>query len=109
MRLLGFIEHTAWHYHKVEFLDGVTAAPYRLRIFNLALAGLLVGVVGTFLRKIFGTRGSDSEKAIWFDFGRIPFVPTICKSILAIISVGLGTSLAANHRSNKPAGRSHRS
>jgi H+/Cl- antiporter ClcA len=93
MRLLGFIEHTAWHCQKMEFLDGVTAATWRLRIFNLALAGLWVGVAGAFLRKIFGSQGSDSEGAIWFHFGRIPFLATMCKAVLAIVSVGLGTSL----------------
>jgi len=94
MRLLFFVEHTAWHYHSpLHFLDGVSASSAGTRVFNLALAGILVGVVGTLLHLIFGNSGGDVEGAIWFRFGRIPFVATISKAVLAIVNVGLGTSL----------------
>jgi CIC family chloride channel protein len=93
MRLLHLVEQTAWHYQKMEFLAGVAASSHGLRIWNLALAGALVGVVGTCLQKMFGSSGGDSEGAIWFHFGQVPFLSTMCKAVLAIVTVGLGTSL----------------
>ena len=93
MRLLFFVEHAAWHFYQGDFLSAVCTASSKLRILNLLLAGILVGTVGGILRMIFGKAGGDAEGAVWYRSGRIPLLATFCKAVLAIISVGLGTSL----------------
>jgi H+/Cl- antiporter ClcA len=93
MRLLYFVEHTAWSYNSAHvFLYAVTRASAARRICNLALAGILVGLVGALLRWLFKP-GPDLETAIWFRSGQIPLVSTLTKAVLAIVSVGLGTCL----------------
>ena len=94
MRLLFLVEHLAWHYHAGEhFLQGVSASTDLRRVLNLLLAGLLAGGVGALLKRIFGKAGSDVEGAIWLRQGHVPFIATMSKALLAIVTVGLGTSL----------------
>jgi H+/Cl- antiporter ClcA len=94
MRLLYFVEHTAWSYHTgTVFLQAVSLASNSRRVLNLFLAGVVVGVAGSALRLLFGSAGGDVDGAIWSRFGRVPFAPTVSKSIVSIVAVGLGMSL----------------
>jgi CIC family chloride channel protein len=94
MRLLQLVEHTAWSYAKpMVFLQAVSRAPASRRVLNLLLAGVVVGVAGSLLRRVFASAGGDVDGAIWARFGKVPFIPTIAKAVVSIVAVGLGMSL----------------
>jgi H+/Cl- antiporter ClcA len=94
MQLLFLVEHTAWSYQTpIVFLQAVSRASASRRVLNLLLAGIVVGVAGSLLRRAFGSAGGDVDGAIWARFGKMEFVPTIAKAIVSIIAVGLGMSL----------------
>lgn len=94
MQLLYLVEHSAWSYHRPEvFLQAVSRASPRRILVNLALAGALVGVAAAVFRRFFGHAGGDADGAIWFRSGRIEFLPAVCRALVSIVSVGMGTSL----------------
>jgi chloride channel protein, CIC family len=92
MQLLKAVEQFAWDYDSGTLLEGAAHAPAYRHLIVLLAAGLLVGLGGPLIRKIFGAPG-DAEAAIWFRSGRMPMLATLVKSVHSIIAVGMGTSL----------------
>ena len=92
MRLLQFVEHVAWDYDTGTLLDGVSRASASRHVLILLAAGILVGIGGVMIRKVFGRPG-ESEASIWFASGHIPTVSTLAQAIQSMVTVGMGTSL----------------
>lgn len=93
MKLLGAVQHLGWSYHAGPFLDAVTASSAGRRVLLLALAGLLVGIGRWLLQLTTGGHAGELSQAIWFRSGRIPPLPTLAKSVLSIVAVGLGAAV----------------
>ncbi len=92
MKLLRFVEHTAWNYDSGSLVEAASqVSPWRHMVVLLS-AGLLVGVVGFAIRKTLGPPG-DADASIWFYSGRIPTLSTLAQSVLSIVTVGMGVSL----------------
>ena len=92
MKLLRFVEHTAWNYDTGSLVEAASQdSPWRHMVVLLS-AGLLVGVLGAAIRKTLGQPG-DADASIWFYSGRIPTLSTLAQAVLSIVTVGMGVSL----------------
>jgi H+/Cl- antiporter ClcA len=92
MRLLGAVEHSAWHYHTGDLLDAAINVSAAHRVVILCVAGVIVGLGGVILRQIFGKSG-EVTAAIWSGDGHVPTLSTITQAAESIIVVGMGASL----------------
>jgi H+/Cl- antiporter ClcA len=92
MRLLGAVEEVAWNYRRGTLIEAASQAVPSRHIFVLLAAGVLVGAGGLLIRKRLG-QSVDAESAIWLRSGQMPLLPALAQALLAIVTVGLGTSL----------------
>lgn len=91
MAFLRAIQHVAWSFTQGEFLPAVQHTLPVHRIIILAIGGLIAGV-GAQALSYFGS-GSEVSQSIWRNEGRLNALASLFRSILAIVSVGLGASL----------------
>jgi CIC family chloride channel protein len=92
MRLLRLTQHLSFHYRTGDFLRGVEAAADSRRVLMLFLAGLLAAAVLYALHRS-GEKSGDLSGAIWQHNGRVPAVSTLIRSVLSILTVGMGVAL----------------
>ncbi|UOO82200.1 chloride channel protein [Uruburuella testudinis] len=95
--LLHFIQHHAYGYGltgagEIPFRLGVEHAPPWRRVAALALCGLLVGV-GWYLIKRRGAPLVSIKAALDKPRQGLPFLTTVCHSLLQIVTVGLGSPM----------------
>lgn len=92
MKLLRFVQHSAWSYETGGVLQGVENAPAMHRVVILVAAGLLSAGALWVIHRSFGEGGGLSG-AIWFRSGRLPLLRTIADGVLSIVIVALGAPL----------------
>ncbi len=93
MKLLRWVQHTAWTYRTGDFLQATArASPWHI-VLVLTGGGLFAGLARRWLRQHVGGHGGEIAEAIWRQDGKVPLVPTLLRAALSIISVGLGAAL----------------
>jgi CIC family chloride channel protein len=94
MLLLQAVERLAWGPGGGrDLLAAVQHTGPGRRVLCLTVAGAWVGLGGLTLRRVFGSKGGEVDSAIWFRSGRVAAIPTVARSVLSIVAVGLGMSL----------------
>ena len=93
MRVLQGVQHVAWGARGNEFAAAVERASATRHVVNLLIAGALVGVGGTGLRRWGGKETAEVNEAVWLRDGRVATGKAICQGLLSIVNVGLGMSL----------------
>ena len=93
MRLLRLAQHLSFSYATGEFLTGVRTTSAEHRIIVVSLGGIFAGLSLYLLRRITGGSGAEVTRAIWHTQGQFEAAPTIAKSLISIISVGMGAAM----------------
>ena len=93
MKLLRLVQHLSFSYTTGDFLAGVRHVSPLHRVVVLVLAGLFAALALTLFRRFAGHGGTDVAGAIWHDQGRFRIVPTIAKSLISIVLVGMGAAI----------------
>jgi chloride channel protein, CIC family len=91
--LLRLVEHLAYGYTKGPFLDGVAASVGWRHFVALMIAAGLVILGRVLLGLARGPGASEVSEALWLSEGRLPLVSSFVRGTLAIVTVGLGSSL----------------
>ena len=96
IELLHLVEHVAYGYEKGPFLDGVQAGAGWRRLVALPAAAAIVAL-GVLLLGRLTERGrgggTDVSDALWLRGARLDLWPSVARSVLSIVTVGLGVSL----------------
>lgn len=102
-RLLEIVQRLVWGGNGTNILDAAAhAGPWR-HVLVLLGAGLVTGAGQLILKHLSSGNGIDTTAAIWFHAGRMPPWRTLGSAVLSVIIVGMGASLGARARRNKPA------
>jgi H+/Cl- antiporter ClcA len=93
MRLLRLVQHLSFSYSSGDFLTGVRNTSAEHRILVVTLGGIVAGLSLYCLRRITGGSGAEVTGAIWHKHGRFEAAPTIAKSVISIVIVGMGAAI----------------
>ena len=93
MRLLRLVQHLSFSYSSGDFLTGVRNTSAEHRILVVTLGGIVAGLSLYCLRRITGGSGAEMTGAIWHKQGRFEAAPTIAKSLISIVIVGMGAAI----------------
>ena len=93
MRLLRGVQHVSFSYTQGDFLSGVRNTSGEHRVIVVAAAGIFGGLSLYLLRRASGGSGTEVTGAIWHDQGRLKAVPTLAKSLISIVIVGMGAAI----------------
>jgi len=93
MRLLRLVQHLSFSYSTGDFLTGVRNTSGEHRILVVTFGGIVAGLSLYCLRRITGGSGAEVTGAIWHRQGRFEAAPTIAKSIISIVIVGMGAAI----------------
>ena len=93
MKLLRFTQHLSFHYTQGDFLVGVSHASGPHRILVLVLAGIVAGIVLAAMKILWSKPSTDLSAAVWSHSGKLSTAPTLVKSVLSILTVGMGVAL----------------
>jgi CIC family chloride channel protein len=93
MRLLRLVQHLSYSYSTGDFLSGVRHTSGEHRALVVSLGGCFAGLSLYLLRRATGGSGTELTGAIWRRQGRFEAAPTIAKSIISIIIVGMGAAI----------------
>jgi chloride channel protein, CIC family len=93
MRLLRLVQHLSFSYSTGDFLTGVRNTSWEHRIIVVTLGGIIAGLSLYCLRRITGSSGAEVTGAIWHKQGRFEAAPTIAKSLISIVIVGMGAAI----------------
>lgn len=93
MRLLKWVQQRSFPHRTGDFLVGVQAASAERRIVVMLLAGILAGGSLYLLRRLSGGAGSEVAGAIWHRQGVFAALPTLAKSLISIVVVGMGAAI----------------
>lgn len=92
--LLHLVSHLAYGYATGSFLYGVTHAAAWRHFAALAVAALVVAAGVLVLGRLRGQGGgSDVTDGLWRREARLDLVPSAVRSVLSIVTVGLGSAL----------------
>ena len=93
MRLLRLVQHLSFFYSTGDFLTGVRNTSAGHRILLVSLGGVVAGLSLYLLRRIAGGVGADVTGAIWEKQGEFQAAPTVAKSLISIVIVGMGAAI----------------
>lgn len=93
MRLLRLAQHLSFAYSTGDFLGGVRNTSGEHRIIVLSLGGIFAGLSLFLLRKFSGGSGADMTGVIWHKQGFFAAAPTLWKSLISIVIVGMGAAI----------------
>ncbi len=93
MALLKLTEHVAYGYGRGPYLDGIQVGSDLHRVIVLLLAGVIVAGGAAVLRRLPISGGTEVSEALWLGAARLPFVASVARGVLSIVTVGLGVSL----------------
>ena len=93
MRLLRLAQHLSYSYSAGDFLSGVRSTSGQHRFLVVSLAGVVTGASLYLLKRVAGSTGAEVTEAIWHKQGQFEAAPTIAKSVLSIVIVGMGAAL----------------
>lgn len=91
--LLHLVEHLAYGYRSGPFLDGVAAAAGWRHVVALVVAAFVVWVGLLLLQRLPTSGGAEVSEALWLRGAQLAFIPSVARSVLSIVTVGLGVSL----------------
>jgi chloride channel protein, CIC family len=93
MRLLRLVQHLSFSYSSGAFLAGVRSTSGEHRVIVASLGGIVAGLSLYLLRRLTGASAPEVTGAIWHKQGQFEAIPTIAKSIISIIIVGMGAAI----------------
>ncbi len=93
MRLLRLAQHLTFSYSSGDFLLGVRHVSPMHRLLAVSLGGVIAGLSLYILRRMTGGSGAEVTGSIWHKQGRFEAGPTIAKSIISIVIVGMGAAI----------------
>jgi CIC family chloride channel protein len=93
VELLRLVEHVAYGYRRGPFLDGVQASVSWRHFAALETAAVIVIVGGLVLGRPRGSEATEVSESLWLSEGRLPLVSSIARGVVAIVTVGLGSSM----------------
>jgi CIC family chloride channel protein len=93
MKLLRFVQRTAWPAYAGNFLHAADAAGAARRVLLLLAAGALVALLRWGLRRPTGGHSAELTETLWFHAGRLPVLRTLGSAVTSIVAVGLGASV----------------
>jgi chloride channel protein, CIC family len=93
MRLLRLVQHLSFDYSMGNFLAGVRNTSGEHRILVVSLGGVIAGLSLYLLRRATGGAGAEVTGAIWHKQGQFEAAPTIAKSLISIVVVGMGAAI----------------
>ncbi len=93
MRLLRLVQHLSFQYSSGDFLAGVRQAAPGHRVAVLILAGIFAGVTLYLLRRLSSDGPTEVTGAIWHHDGFLRPGPTLAKSFISIVVVGMGAAI----------------
>jgi H+/Cl- antiporter ClcA len=93
MRLLRLVQHLSFSYSTGNFLSGVRNTSGEHRILVVSLGGVVAGLSLYLLRRFTGGSGPEVTTAIWHKQGEFAAAPTIAKSLISIVVVGMGAAI----------------
>ncbi len=93
MRLLRLAQHLSFSYSTGDFLSGVRNTSGEHRFLVVSLGGAIAGSSLYLLRRLTGGSGAEVTGAIWHKQGLFKAAPTIAKSIISIVIVGMGAAI----------------
>jgi len=93
MRLLRLVQHLSFSYSAGDFLTGVRNTSAEHRILVVSLGGVIAGLSLYLLRRTTGGSGADVTGAIWHKQGQFVAAPMVAKSLISIVTVGMGASI----------------
>ena len=93
MKLLRVVQHLSYSYPSGDFLRGVEQVSGHRRVIVMVLAGLIAATV-LYAMKRFGVKsGGSLPDAVWKRSGEMPTAATLIRSLLSIVTVGMGAAL----------------
>lgn len=93
MALLHLAEHLAYGYTSGSYLVAVQSTSGLRRMVALLVAAVIVGAGAEILRRLPTSGGGEVSDALWLHGGRLSLIPSFARSVLSIVTVGLGVSL----------------
>src|SRR3984957_19290271 len=93
VELLRLVEHIAYGYQRGPFLDGVQAAVGWRHFAALMAAAVIVIVGGLVLGRPRGSEATEVSESLWLSEGRLPLLGSLARGVVAIVTVGLGSSM----------------
>jgi H+/Cl- antiporter ClcA len=90
--LLRLTERIAYGVHRHDLLASVEASAHWRRVVALLAAAVIV-VVGLRILGRRPTGGTEVTEGIWLRHGELSLIPSLARSVISILSVGLGVSL----------------
>lgn len=94
MELLHLVAHVAYGYSAGSFLRGVTQAAAWRHFVALGIAAALVAGGVLVLGRVALRGGAhDVTDGLWLRDARLDLVPSVIRSVLSIVTVGLGSTL----------------
>ena len=93
VELLRLVEHIAYGYRRGPFLDGVKASVGWRHFVALETAAVIVIVSGLVLGRPRGSEATEVSESLWLSEGRLPLLSSLARGAIAIITVGLGSSM----------------
>jgi chloride channel protein, CIC family len=93
MRLLRLVQHLSFSYSMGDFLTGVRNTSGEHRIIVLSLGGVVAGSSLYLLKRFTGGSGPGVTSAIWHKQGQFEAAPTVAKSLISIVIVGMGAAI----------------
>ena len=93
MRLLRVVQHLGFSYATGNFLAGVRHTSGEHRILVVSLGGVVAGLSLYCLRRVTGGSGAEVTGAIWHNNGYFAAAPTVAKSLISIVIVGMGAAI----------------
>jgi chloride channel protein, CIC family len=90
--LLRLVERVTYGVHRSTLLQAVEASPHWRRVVALLLAAVIV-IIGLRILGRASTGGTEVSEAIWTRSGKLPFLSSIARGVLSIVTVGMGVSL----------------
>lgn len=93
MALLKLAEHLSYGYRRGSYLDDLSLGSGLHRVVVLLLAGLRIGGGVTVLHRLPISGGAEVSEALWLRARRLPFVASVARGALSIVTVGMGVSL----------------
>jgi len=93
MRLLRLAQHLSFSYTTGDFLTAVQNTSAERRIIVVTLGGVVAGLSLYLLRRITGGSGAEVTGALWHKQGQFEAAPTIAKSLISILIVGMGAAI----------------
>ena len=93
MRLLRLTQHLSYSYSSGDFLAGVRNTSGEHRMIVVSMAGVFAGLSLYLLRRTSGGAGAELTRTIWHSQGQFEAAPTIAKSLISIVVVGMGAAI----------------